>query len=125
MRDPKETAIELLESRGQRDAARVLERCKISLRQLDRKPERLGTGGPLAEVMIHAPHELAACVLGSHMPEADWSNHIEQALRDAAEKEDVGVLVIQWVESGPDRPDVTAPAKKRTNWDTPGRSAGE
>jgi hypothetical protein len=122
MRDPKEAAIELLEARGQRDAARVLERCKITMRQLERQPERLGKAGPLAEVLIHAPKELEACVHGSSMPESSWSGHIEQALRDAAERDDFGFLVIQWVGTGPERPELNRPPKRAGS--VPGRRAG-
>jgi hypothetical protein len=122
MRDPKESAIELLQERGMRDAARVLERCKITLRQLDRRSERLGASLPLADVQIHAPKDLADCVLGSSMPEADWSNQIERALRDSAERDDLGVLVIQWVETEPSPPRVSEPRK--SSGFTPGRQAG-
>ena len=126
MRDPKDAAIEILDSRGQRDAARVLERCAVTIRQLDRKPSRLGEGPPLVEMLIHAPHELASVVLGGSNPESDWSNRIERALRDAAERDEVGVLVIQWVETGPDSPRVEPPPPaRRPSGGTPGRGAGQ
>jgi hypothetical protein len=126
MRDPKDAAIELLDNRGHRDAARVLERCKITLRQLERKPTRLGEGPPLAEMLIHAPTELATVVLGSANPvESQWSGQIEQALRDAAERDDVALLVIQWVETGKDRPQTVKPPPRRSSGETPGRGAGQ
>jgi hypothetical protein len=128
IRDPKEAAIELLLQRGQRDAARVLERCSITMRQLDRRPERLGEGLPLAEVLIHAPKELAACVHGSSMPEADWSNQIERAFREAAERNAYGALVIQWVGTSPAAPPAAGGTSKQNSGQsghTPGRSAGQ
>ena len=127
MRDPKDAAIELLDNRGQRDAARVLERCNITLRQLERKPTRLGEGPPLAEMLIHAPDELASVVLGSANPvESQWSGQIEQALRDAAERDDVALLVIQWVETGGERPpSQVKPLPRRSRGETPGRGAGQ
>jgi hypothetical protein len=125
MRDPKESAIELLETRGQRDAARVLERCNITLRQLERRPTRLGEGPPLAEVLIHPPKELADSILGGSMPESDWSNQIERALREAAERDDFGILVIQWVGAKPQTPAGDAPpAKRYAQGGLPGREAG-
>lgn len=133
MRDPKDSAIELLEARGQRDAARILERCNISIRQLDRKPTRLGEGPPLVEMLIHAPKELAGVVHGdapSGGSQSDWGNRIERALRDAAERDDVGVLVIQWVETGAPNagPGAATPgpaAPRRSSGGTPGRGAGQ
>jgi hypothetical protein len=57
------------------------------------------------------------------MPEADWSNQIERALRDAAERDDFGVLVIQWVQTGLERPQ-TETRPKRGGAESPGRAAG-
>jgi hypothetical protein len=126
MQDPKDSAIELLDNRGQRDAARILERCHITMRQLDRKPTRLGEGPPLAEVLIHAPRDLAAMVISEgNQVETRWSGQIEQALRDAAERDAMALLVIQWVETGGDPQTQGESRTRRRDAGIPGRGAGQ
>jgi hypothetical protein len=119
MQDPRLPAAHLLEHRGQRDAAGVLARCRISLRHVDpiRTPGR--DAHAEADVIIAAPHELASCVLEGRPPQSGWGHQIEQALRDSA-REHYRVRSIQWVEHDPD----AGPYSGRHGGE-PGRSAGK
>jgi hypothetical protein len=102
MNDPRIAALELLREWGQVDAARALSQCTLAVRHVGAPGGRRPGTPPQADLLIHAPAEILRCIRHHSLPQGDWANEIERALKAALHPR-IGVRDIQWTQTEPAR----------------------